>query len=132
MWIFYKHLPVGTTIRKINKVTLKGCKSRLGLTSLLKRNIIKRTKIIRIKDLETEIIEYHAIVQVDSPATAANIIEYLNGKTINGLRLKPHSYHRRYPSRDRRNYQTAHPSLQERRQSERRRSNLVTKVIEIS
>jgi tRNA U54 and U55 pseudouridine synthase Pus10 len=132
MWIFYNHLPFGTTIRKINNVTLKGFRSKFGLASLFKRNIIKRSKIIRIKDLKADSVEYHAIVQVDSPVTAENIIENLDGKMVNGLYLRPHRYHRRYPSRDRRHHQAAPPNLRERRQGDRRRSNLITRVMEIS
>jgi tRNA U54 and U55 pseudouridine synthase Pus10 len=132
MWIFYKHLPFGTTTRKINNVTLKGFNSKLGLAYLFKRNIIRRSKIIRIKDLKADSIEYHAIVQVDSPITARNIIENLDGKTINGLYLNLHRYHRRYPARDRRNHQTNVANLRERRKGDRRRNNLIMKVLEIS
>jgi tRNA U54 and U55 pseudouridine synthase Pus10 len=130
MWIFYKHLPRGTTTRQINKVTLKGYKSGLGLISLFKKNIIKRSKILRIKDLRHDSVEYHAIVQVDSPITAENIIENLEGKTINGIYLDPHRYHRRFPSRDRRNHQIGASTIQERRKADRRRSNIITRVLE--
>ena len=132
MWIFYRQLPQDTTIRQISKVTLKGCKSRLGLSSLFKRNVIKRCKIIRIQDTKANITEYHAIVQVDSPITAGNIIDRLKGKTINGLHLNPHRYHRRYPSRDRRNHQETPPNLLERRKGDRRRPHLITRVMQVS
>jgi hypothetical protein len=92
MWIFYRRLPRGITIREINKVTLKGYNSLLILRSLLSKNIVKRSKIIRIKDLRSDNTEYHAIVQVNSPTTADNIIENLDGRTINGLYIKPHRY----------------------------------------
>jgi tRNA U54 and U55 pseudouridine synthase Pus10 len=130
MWIFYRDLPRGTTTREINKVTMKGYKSGLGLRSLFSKNVVKRSKIIRIKDLRHEATEYHAIVQVDSPITAENIIEKLEGKTVNGLHLKVHRYHRRFPSRDRRNHQIAKPAIQERRKADRRRSNIITRVLE--
>ncbi len=131
MWIFYRHLPRGTTTREINKVTMKGCKAAMGLTSLFRKNPVKRSKIIRINDLETKNTEYHGLVQVDSPTMAQSIIESLNGKTVNGLHINPHRYHRRFPSRDRRSHQTAHPNQLERRKGDRRRSNLVTQVLEI-
>lgn len=131
MWIFYKQLPRGTTTREINKVTLKGCRTGLSLGSLFKRNIVKRAKIIRIRDLSADRSEYHALVQVDSPIRAENIIENLDGKTVNGLYLRPHRYHRRFPSRDRRNHQVAHSTKSERRKGDRRRSNLITRVMEI-
>lgn len=132
MWIFYKQLPRGTTTREINKVTMKGCRSRLGLGALFKRRIIKRSKIIRIKDLQDDCTEYHAIVQVDSTMTAENIIDHLDGRTVNGLFLKPHRYQRRFTCRDRRNHQVATPSNLERRKGDRRRSNLITRIMEIS
>jgi tRNA U54 and U55 pseudouridine synthase Pus10 len=132
MWIFYKHLPRGTTIRDINKVTRKGYRSGLQLLNPFKNGLIKRSKIIRIKDLKTDSLEYHAIVQVDSPLSAESIIEKLDGKTVNGLFLKPHRYHRRFPSRDRRIHQPASIKVQERRQSDRRRDNLITRVLETS
>lgn len=132
MWIFYKHLPRGITTREINKVTRKGNKSGLGLSSLFKGNIVKRSKIIRIKDLQKDSTEYHAMVQVDSPVTAENIIENLDGKTVNGLFIKPHRYQRRFPSRDRRGHQVATPSMLERRKGDRRRAKLITRVLETS
>jgi len=132
MWIFYKHLPRGTTVKDINKVTRKGYRSRLHLMSLFKTGLIRRSKIIRIKDLNTDGMEYHAIVQVDSPISAESIIENLDGKMVNGIYLKPHRYHRRFPSRDRRIHQPADAKQLERRQAERRRDNLITRVLEIS
>lgn len=130
MWIFFKQLPRGTTTREINKVTMKGCKAAIGLASLFKKNLVKRSKIIRISDLQTKNIEYHAMVQVESPAIAESIIENLDGKTVNGLFIKPHRYHRRFPARDRRNHQLAQSSQLERRKGDRRRANLVTRVVE--
>jgi hypothetical protein len=130
MWIFFKHLPRGTTTRDINKITLKGCKLSLGLKWIFKKNIVKRSKIIRIRDLKEDSTEYHGLVQVDSPVTAENIIDSLDGRTVNGLYLKPHRYQRRFPSRDRR--MTACSHQQERRKGDRRRSNLITRIMEIS
>ncbi len=130
MWIFYKHLPRGTTVKEINKVTRKGSRSILPLMSLLNRNIIKRSKIIRIRDLKSDSTEYHGIVQVNSQVAADNIIENLDGKTVNGLFLKPHRYQRRFPSRDRRMHQLADAKIAERRKGERRRENLITRVLE--
>ncbi len=132
MWIFYKQLPRGTTTRAINRITLKGSKPRYWFTSLFNNNIVKRCKIILIKDPRADSSEYHALVQVDSPKTAAHIIENLDGKTVNGLYLKPHRYHRRFPSRDRRNHEMSYRQQQERRQGDRRRSGLVTRVMETS
>lgn len=132
MWIFYKHLPRGTSTRDINKITRKGYRSGLHPMSLFKRGLIKRCKIISLKDLKTDNVEYHAIVQVDSPASAEHIIENLNGKMVNGLFLQPHRYHRRFPSRDRRIHQPANAKPEERRQIERRRHNLITRVLETS
>jgi len=132
MWIFYKHLPRGTSLKEINSVTRKGCRSGLQFFPLFRKNIVKRSKIIRIRDLKSDSTEYHAIVQVDSNVTADNIIDNLDGKTVNGLFIKPHRYRRRFPSRDRRNHQLADPKMMERRKSERRRSNLITRVLETS
>ena len=132
MWIFYKHLPRGTTVREINKVTRKGYRSGLPLMNLFKTGLIKRSKIIRIKDLKTDSMEYHAIVQVDSPVSAESIIENLDGKTVNGIFLMPHRYHRRFPSRDRRMQQPISAKHLERRKGERRRENIITRVLETS
>jgi tRNA U54 and U55 pseudouridine synthase Pus10 len=132
MWIFYKHLPRDTTIKEINNVTRKGCRSGLQFLPLFRKNVVKRSKIIRIRDLKADSTEYHAIVQVDSNVTAENIIDNLDGKTVNGLFIKPHRYQRRFPSRDRRNHQLADPKMMERRRGERRRSNIITRVLETS
>ena len=130
MWIFYKHLPRGTTVKEINSVTRKGCRSGLQLLPLFRKNIVKRSKIIRIRDLKADSTEYHGIVQVDSTITADNIIDNLDGKTINGLFIKPHRYQRRFPSRDRRGHQLADPKLIERRKGDRRRTSLITRILE--
>lgn len=130
MWIFYKHLPRGTTVKEINSVTRKGCRSGLQLFPLFRKNIVKRSKIIRIRDLKTDSTEYHGIVQVDSTITADNIIDNLDGKTVNGLFIKPHRYQRRFPSRDRRGHQLVDPKLIERRKGDRRRSSLITRILE--
>lgn len=132
MWIFFKQLPRGTSVREINRVTRKGYKAGMNLLSLFRRDLIKRSKIIRIKDLQTETTEYHAIVQVESHTAADTIIENLEGKTINGLFLKPHRYHRRFSSRDRRIHQLTSVDLLERRKGERRRSHLILRVLETS
>ena len=131
MWIFYKHLPRGVTTKEIQKVTLKGAQTRWSPLSFFRKPRIKRSKIVRIKDLQTETVEYHAIVQVDSPTVADTIIENLDGKTVNGLFLKPHRYHRRFTNRDRRVRQDNQFQSEERRSTDRRRQNLITRVLEI-
>ena len=45
MWIFFRQLPNSITTRQINKVTLKGCRSKLGLSALFNRNVIKRGEV---------------------------------------------------------------------------------------
>ncbi|MCU7916200.1 MAG: hypothetical protein KZQ65_09985 [Candidatus Thiodiazotropha sp. (ex Gloverina cf. vestifex)] len=82
--------------------------------------------------MKSDSTEYHAIVQVSTQVTADNIIDNLDGKTVNGLFIKPHRYQRRFPSRDRRNSRLADPKLAERRKSDRRRDNLITRVLETS
>jgi hypothetical protein len=96
------------------------------------KDAVKRSKIIKIKDLNTELIEYHAIVQVESPNLADTIIENLDGKTVNGLFIKPHRYFRRLPNRDRRVRNTRLEQSEERRKEDRRRCNLITRVVDIN
>ncbi|MEW8507504.1 MAG: hypothetical protein AB2598_12440 [Candidatus Thiodiazotropha sp.] len=132
MWIFYKHLPRGVSTKEIRKVTLRGTRPSWSLLPVTKKSAIKRTKIIRIKDLQTEATEYHAIVQVESPVLADAIIENLDGRTVNGLFLKPHRYHRRFPNRDRRTREQITNPDDERRKQDRRRDNLITRVLDIN
>ncbi len=130
MWIFFKHLPRGVTAQEIATITRKGThKSWLPL-HLFTKPIIKRSKIIRIKDPENDTLEYHAIVQVDSSELADTIVENLDGRTVNGVFLKPHRYFRRFPNRDRRSRHESGTPLTERRVMERRRKNLITYVLE--
>ncbi|MEW7975676.1 MAG: hypothetical protein AB2540_02535 [Candidatus Thiodiazotropha endolucinida] len=110
---------------------MRGTRSGWSLIPAKKKNTIKRSKIIQIMDLDTELLEYHAIVQVESPKLANTIIENLDGKTVNGLFLKPHRYQRRFPSRDRRNPTQASNQGEERRTSDRRRSKIIMRVVEI-
>jgi hypothetical protein len=132
MWIFYKHLPKGVSSREIGKATLRGIRSGWLLIPFAKNRSIKRSKIIQIMDLDKDTVEYHAIVQVESPKMADTIIENLDGKTVNGLFLKPHRYHRRFPSRDRRTLSNDRHQGSERRAIDRRRNKLITRVIEIT
>ncbi|MES9993777.1 MAG: hypothetical protein ABW098_17645 [Candidatus Thiodiazotropha sp.] len=132
MWIFYKHLPRGVSIKEINKVTLRGTRPSWSLLPVIKKSAVKRTKIIRIKDLNNESTEYHAIVQVESHVLADTIIENLDGRTVNGLFLKPHRYHRRFPNRDRRMREQPISINEDRRKQDRRRHNLITRVLDIN
>lgn len=131
MWIFYKHLPYGVSSKEIRKATMRGTRSGWSLIPAKKKSTIIRSKIIRIMDLNTDSVEYHAIVQVESPKLANTIIENLDGKTVNGLFLKPHRYQRRFPSRDRRMHAQGLNQGEERRTSDRRRSKIITRVVEI-
>ena len=133
MWIFYKHLPSGVTLREIKAVTRKGCRSGVSLLRCLKKSIIKRAKIIRILDPRDGSVEYHAIVQVDSEATADRIVEKITGKTVNGLFVTAHRYQKRFPARDRRrSYKLMNDSHTERRRLDRRRPNLIIAIVETS
>lgn len=132
MWIFYKHLPRGVSTKEIKKVTLRGTRPNWSLLPVTNKNTVKRTKIIKIKDLNTEKIEYHAIVQVETPYLANTIIENLDGKTVNGLFIKPHRYFRRLPNRDRRVRDAQLEQSEDRRKEDRRRCNLITRVVDIN
>ncbi len=132
MWIFYKYLPRGVSSKEIRKVTLRGTRPSWSLLPVTSKDAVKRSKIIKIKDLNTELIEYHAIVQVESPNLADTIIENLDGKTVNGLFIKPHRYFRRLPNRDRRVRNTRLEQSEERRKEDRRRCNLITRVVDIN
>ncbi|MET0045413.1 MAG: hypothetical protein ABW100_18055, partial [Candidatus Thiodiazotropha sp. 6PLUC3] len=131
MWIFYKHLPRNVTLKEVQKVTIKGARNGWSPFGLLKKPNIKRSKIIRIKDLQQDTFEYHAIVQVNPTSITDTIIENLDGKTVNGLYLRPHRYHRRFTNRDRRTMRDGLHQEDERRKSDRRRNKLITRVVEI-
>jgi hypothetical protein len=132
MWIFYKHLPKNVTLKEIQSVTIKGARKRWLPIPVFNKPKIKRTKIIRIRDPRSESTEYHAIVQVNPTSITDTIIENLDGRTVNGLYLRPHRYHRRFANRDRRNMQNEAQYSDERRKSDRRRDNLVTRVMAIT
>jgi hypothetical protein len=132
MWIFYRHLPRGVSSKEIWKATMRGTRSGWSLIPINKKGAVRRSKIIQIRDLNTDAVEYHGIVQVESPKLADTIIENLNGKTVNGLFLKPHRYHRRFPSRDRRVHSQSWHQGEERRTNDRRRNKIITRVVEIS
>jgi hypothetical protein len=130
MWIFFKHLPRGVTTREIATITRKGAHKTWLPLHILTNPQVKRSKIIRIKDPLLETLEYHAIVQVENSDLANTIVENLDGRTVNGLFLKTHRYYRRFPNRDRRLRQDNNFRDDERRQTDRRRPNLITHVLE--
>jgi hypothetical protein len=71
-------------------------------------------------------------VQVESPYLANTIIENLDGKTVNGLFINSHRYFRRLPSRDRRISERKLGQSEDRRREDRRRNNLITRVVDIT
>ncbi|MET0066357.1 MAG: hypothetical protein ABW076_08440 [Candidatus Thiodiazotropha sp.] len=132
MWIFFKHLPHSVTTGEIERITQRGAHRSWFPLHILTKPRVKRSKIICIKDLQNDTIEYHAIVQVDSSELADTIVKNLDGRTVNGLFLKTHRYFRRFSNRDRRSRHFTDTPKHERRLMDRRRQNLLTQVLELA
>ena len=84
------------------KSLLKGLIKRGWWGRLSGRGRIENCSILRIRDLETDRIEYHGQVAVAPATFALEAIRVLNGTTFHGQKLVVSRYNLRAPARDRR------------------------------
>jgi RNA recognition motif-containing protein len=128
--LFIKGLPESATQADIESLfeRLGSPRWRVRLTG---QGGVCSCDIVRIVNRESELIEYHAMVEIQPAKLALRAIRELNGALVHGQRIELHRYHHRSPIRDRRRQsfeeEVTKNFLQpgdNRRSLERRRRNL--------
>lgn len=86
MKILIAHIPSETERQELMSLVTKAVRS--PWLPFLKRNCtISKCKMVRILDLDTGGIEYHALVDIYPDRAAEKAIQRLNGKSMNGQQL---------------------------------------------
>lgn len=101
--LFFSGLPETVTHRDL-KSLLKGMIKRGWWGRFLGQGKIGSCNILRIRDLETDRIEYHGQVEIEPATFALQVIRVLNGTTFHGQKLVVNRYNHRIPARDRRKH----------------------------
>lgn len=86
MKILIAHIPPGTERQDLMNHVTKAVKSP-WLPFLQRNCTVSKCKMIRILDLDTGGIEYHALVDIYPERAAKKAIQRLNGKPLNGQQL---------------------------------------------
>lgn len=89
------------------------------------KGVLKNIEIMVLRDSRTNVIENHAIVQVEPDKAALRVVNKLNRKKLNGKPINVRQYHIQNRENDPRlkNRYPA-PKFKEKRLSERRRDSL--------
>lgn len=99
---------------------------RVWLLPVFRKGVMKYCQIRRIRDPDSDIAEYQAMVQMDDERTAQALIRQLHGKRLDGASVQARVYHHRSPRKDRRVRlsDSDNIAILDRRVSDRRRSHL--------
>lgn len=94
---------------------------------LKKTGRIERITIQMLTQVETNLVEYNALVRIEPDIVGARVVKLLNRKALNGKHINVTEYDFRHRDNDRRlsHSLTSH----DRRASDRRRRNLTIKDI---
>jgi hypothetical protein len=121
MIVFLRNIP-GDTLRSeiadfINPV-IKG-----GLFSA--KGEIKKIEILKLKDKDINLTEYHALVHIEPDAVALRVIRKLHGQRFRDRRITVRQYYARNWKNDRRtDSNETDAALKEKRKNPTRRRNL--------
>ncbi|MCP4946974.1 MAG: hypothetical protein GY923_05660 [Aestuariibacter sp.] len=124
MWIFLRQIPKGTTGKELGKFVSKGQQPFRTFSPLPSRAKIKRCEILQIFNPETQITEYHGLIQIDPFKAALPLIERLNGRELQGKPIEVRKYYRRLSYLDSQRILSEREEQQELRQQDRRRDRL--------
>lgn len=121
MIVFLRRIPANTKKHEIIdfiEPVIKG-----GLFK--KSGRIEDITIMVLKDTQTNALEFHGLVEIDSDAAAERVIKKLNRKVFNGKNIAVREYYQRSWHNDKR--QNAHQwndELVNKRKGDRRRARL--------
>ncbi|MCP5407098.1 MAG: hypothetical protein H6963_06025 [Chromatiaceae bacterium] len=96
-----------------------------------KKGSLEKCEILRIKDRDSNQVQYQGLAYIDDDITGEALIKQLNNCHFQGINLKPRVYHSRAATKERRvNLADSNDiAIVNRRRRERRRSNLLIEKI---
>lgn len=121
MIIFLRRIPASTKKHEISDYLEPVLKGSL----LQKSGNIESIKILVLRDTQTNTLEFHGLVEIDSDSVAKRVINKLNRKVFKGKNIAVREYHQRSWHNDPRiNMHEWNEELVNKRQSDRRRRRL--------
>ena len=127
MWVFVSKLDNTTTRKQLSRFIAKGLRPGWAPFPCPTRGEIRRCEILHIIDRDRDTIEFHGLAQIEPVKSALSAISRLHGSKFGGRQVEVRKFQRR-ASPDRRDHlhDWGSASGEERRQRERRRSNILT------
>jgi hypothetical protein len=132
MWIFIKGIPKEMDSKALEQFVKRLLHPRWLTLSAAGYARITGTKILKIVHARTRLVEYHGLIQVQSVSSVESVMQRINQARINGRRLQSHPYNKRNACKDRRSrpYGSGKRYYPDRRRIERRRTHLVSQVVD--
>jgi len=130
MIIFIREIPETASQKELGDF-ISGGLNRMRLLPFSRRRKVEKCDILRIKDLDTDRVEYHGLAYLDDERAAKALIKQLNGAALNGKKVDVRSYYKRSVDRDRRRpgRQMTNLAILNRRQGDRRRGNILVETL---
>ena len=112
---------------KLHKFVSSCMKNVWLLPVFIRKGRLEKCEILRIKDPQTDPVQYQGLAYVDDDVTGKALVKQLNGCHFAGISLKPRVYHSRSSIKERRvNLADSHNiAIVNRRGRDRRRSGLL-------
>ena len=133
MWIFINGISNTATRKELSNLLGWGVRFRWFHLPLPTRSRVKQCEILQITNLASNKnrIKRYGLALIEPDKSARLTIEYLNNTRIKDLKFEAHQFVRRSPYRDRRQRFCNLDALgdRERRQNDRRRSDLRSRVL---
>jgi hypothetical protein len=101
MIVFIREIPETASQKELGDFVCEGLK-RMRLLPFPRQRKLEKCDILRIKDLDTDRVEYHGLAYLKDERTAKALIKHLDGSKLNGKKVEVRAYHKRSPLGDRR------------------------------
>ncbi|MCP3870159.1 MAG: RNA-binding protein [Gammaproteobacteria bacterium] len=130
MIIFIRGIPENVTQKDLCDFVTAGLQHVWGMP-LFNKGKVDKCDILRIKNLDTDQIEYHGLAFVENDETANALIKHIDGALLSGKEVEVRNYCLRSPERDHRVHHPLTQSLAiiDRRRRDRRRPNLLVETL---
>ena len=130
MVIFIRKIPETASQKDLGEFIAAGLR-RTGFLRLFRKRQTQDCDILRIKDLDKDLVEYHGLAYIKDKRLAASLVKNLNGSKLKGKRVEVRRYYQRSPDRERRTRLSSPENLAivDRRQGERRRDHLMIETL---
>lgn len=127
MIILIPDLSENITPERLYELVASCMKSVWILPIFRRKGQVEKCEILRIKDRDSNQVEYQGLVYVSDEMTGNSLIKQLNGCQLAGICLNCRVYHIRSPRKERRvNLSDSNDiAIINRRKTDRRRSNLL-------